>query len=76
MELIRAISPENIGTNTTGTNSIKQDSLNFYTCAPDTIDAIDKLYIGALGLPEEPLLSQLHTLRSQSTWRLGTQASS
>ena len=72
--LIDAIIPENIGTNVTGTNSISQDSLNFFACAPDIIDAIDKLYLTALGLSEEPLLSQLHVLRSESTWRLGVQS--
>ena len=70
-ELIDAINDENIGTNITGTNSIEQDSLNFHACVPDTIRVIDKLYLKALGLEEDPLLRQLHSLRSESTWRLG-----
>lgn len=73
-KLIDTITPENTGTNTTGTKSIEQDSLDFYTCARDTIDAIDELYLSALELPQEPLKLQLHTLRSESTWRLGIQA--
>ena len=72
-ELIGAINGENIGTNITGTNSIEQDSLNLHSCAAETIEAIDKLYLKALGLKEEPLLSQLHILRSESTWRLGVE---
>ena len=70
-ELIEAIIPSNIKENTTGTNSIKQDSLNFHTSAPDTIRAIGKLYLKALELEENPLLSQLQVLRSDSSWKLG-----
>ena len=73
-ELIHTINDENIGTNITGINSIEQDSMNFHACAPDTIEAIDKLYLKAIGLQENPLLNQLHILRSDSTWRLGVPA--
>ena len=73
-ELIDTINDENIGTNITGINSIEQDSMNFHACAPDTIEAIDKLYLKAIGLQENPLLNQLHILRSDSTWRLGVPA--
>ena len=71
--LIDAIKKENIESKTTGTNSIKQDSLNFYECAPETVEAIDKLFLKSLGLNEDPLMSQLRILRSDSTWRLGIQ---
>ena len=47
-ELMGAINEENTGTNITGTNSIEQDSLNLHACAPDTIRAIDRLYLKAL----------------------------
>ena len=70
-KLIDAINPINIETNVTGTNSIEQDSLNFYECAADTIESIDKLYLKSLGMEEEPLLTQLRIFRSDSTWRLG-----
>ena len=73
-KLIGTINEENIGSNITGTNSIEQDSLNFHACAPETIEAIDKLYIKALGLKEDPLLGQLNILRSDSTWRLSVGA--
>ena len=72
-KLMDAINPDNIETNITGVNSIEQDSLNFYECAAGTIELIDNLYVKSLGLEEEPLLSQLRILRSESTWRLGVQ---
>ena len=71
--LIEAIKPENIERKITGTNSIKQDSLNFHECASDVIESIDKLFLKSLGLEEDPLLGQLRTLRNDSTWRLGVQ---
>ena len=72
-ELIDTIKEENIKKKITGTNSKEQDSLNFHTCAPDTIRAIDKLYLKALGLEENPLLNQLRMLSNESTWRLGVE---
>ena len=54
--LIEAITPENIESNIAGTNSIKQDSLNFHECAAHTVKSIDKLFLKALELEEEPLL--------------------
>ena len=71
--LIEAIRPENIESNITGTNSIEQDSLNFHECAVGVIESIDKLFLKSLELKEEPLLSQLRTIRKDSTWRLGIQ---
>ena len=70
--LIDAITSDNITVITTGTKSTKQDSLNFHECVPETIAAIDALYLDALGLPQKGLLEQLHTMRSDSSWRLGT----
>ena len=70
--LIDAITPENIGEITTGTNSTKQDSLNFHECVPDVIAQIDALYLDALGLPPNELMDQMQTLRSDSSWHLGT----
>ena len=70
--LTEAIAPENITEITTGTNSTKQDSLNFHECVPETIAEIDALYLDSLGLPKKELLEQLHTMRSDSSWRLGT----
>ena len=69
--LIDAITPENVTVITTGTNSTKQDSLNFHECVPETIAKIDALYLDALGLPQQELMEQLHALRSDSSWQLG-----
>ena len=57
----------------TGTSSKEQDSLDLHVAAPEIIEGIDKLYLKALGLQEEPLLTQLRTIRGDSTWRLGSQ---
>lgn len=70
--LIDAITPENVTVITTGKNSTRQDSLDFHECAPEIIRKIDDLYLDALGLPQGELLQQLHTMRSDSSWQLGT----
>ena len=70
--LIGAITPKNIVVITTGTKKTRHESLNFHDCEPRTIAEIDELYLSALGLPREPLLSQLRELRSGATWRVGT----
>ena len=46
-----------------------RENANFHTHRPDLIEQIDKLYIAALGLPEEPLLTHLRIMRSNSSWR-------
>ena len=56
---------------TTGTKGTVQDSLNLHEAVAGTISAIDKLYLESLGLPESPLMEQLHHLRRDSTWKLG-----
>ena len=66
--LIDAIQPDNIEQRITGKNRKRQDSLNFHECAADTIAEIDALYLAGMGLPPEPLLSQLRKLRTNSTW--------
>ena len=43
-------------------------NVDFHTHAPDLIDALDRLHIGALGLPVEPLLTHLRIMRSASSW--------
>lgn len=45
------------------------ENVDFHTGRPDLIEQIDKLYIAALGLPEEPLLTHLRIMRSNSSWR-------
>ena len=45
------------------------ENVDFHTYKPDLIEQIDKLYISALGLPEEPLLTHLRIMRSNSSWR-------
>ena len=71
--LIAAINPANISAIVTGTKSKTQDSLNFHASAPAVIAELDALYLAALGQPQAAL-SQLHTLRGNTTWRLGAQA--
>ena len=44
-------------------------NVDFHSGRPDLIERIDRLYIAALGLPEEPLLTQLRVMRSNSSWR-------
>ena len=70
--LIDAITPENITEITTGTNSTKQDSLNFHEHVPEAIAKIDALYLDALSLPQNELLDQMRTMRGDSSWKLGT----
>ena len=45
------------------------ENVDFHTGKPDLIEQIDKLYIAALSLPEEPLLTHLRIMRSNSSWR-------
>ena len=68
--LIGAITPRNIAVITTGIKKTRHESLNFHACEPDAIAEIDELYLSALGLPREPLLTQLRELRIGSTWRV------
>lgn len=69
-QLIDAIRPGNVKPLVTGTKGKVQDSLNFHDCAPAVIAELDTLYLAALNLPREPLLTQLRTMRGNSTWRL------
>ena len=46
--------------------------MDFHTYAPDLIAEIDRLYIEALGLPLEPLLTHLKIMRSNRSWDFGT----
>ena len=68
--LIDAITPENIFITKSGANGGEFENVNFYESCPDTIERIDQLYLGALGMEVEPLLSQLHRIRSSSNWRI------
>ena len=43
-------------------------NVDFHTHAPDLIEEIDRLYIGALGMPAEPLLTHLRIIRSNRSW--------
>ena len=43
-------------------------NVDFHAGAPDLIEEADRLYIAALGLPAEPLLTQLRIMRSSSSW--------
>ena len=47
-------------------------NVNFHL-KPDLIAELDRLHIAALGLPEEPLLTHLRTMRSSSSWDYGVQ---
>ena len=46
-------------------------NVDFHTYAPDLIAEIDRLYIEALGLPLEPLLTHLKIMRSNRSWDFG-----
>lgn len=70
-ELVAAITPDNIRTLTSGTRSTRHQSIDFHQCAPDTIAEIDELYITGLNLTLQPLLDQLRTLRTNTTWQIG-----
>ena len=69
-ELIDAIEAENIATNRSGTGGNTFENVNFYQACPETIRQLDELHLTSLGLPPNPLLSQLRTMRSGSNWRL------
>ena len=69
-ELIDAITPENIVTSRSGTGGNTFENINFYNACPATIRQLDELHLTALGLPPQPLLPQLRTIRSGSNWRL------
>ena len=69
--LINAVNPKNVKVVTSGVKSTKKDKLNLHECEPKTIAEIDKLYMDALNLSREPLLTQLRELRIGSTWRVG-----
>ena len=70
--LIEAVAEENIKVITTGTKSSPLESMSFHDFVPETIAEIDALYLDALALPKQPILKQLHTMRSDSNWSLGT----
>ena len=46
-------------------------NVDFHTYAPELIEELDRLHLGALGLPAEPLLGQLRIMRSSSSWNYG-----
>ena len=46
-------------------------NVNFHAHALDLIEEIDRLYIEALGLPVEPLLTHLRIMRSNRSWDFG-----
>ncbi len=45
-------------------------NVDYFSGAPGLVEELDRLQIGSLGLPIEPLLRDLQTLRSNSSWRL------
>ena len=47
-------------------------NVNFHL-RPDLVAELDRRHLAALGLPEEPLLSHLRTMRSSSSWNYGAQ---
>ena len=46
-------------------------NVDFHAHAPDLIEEIDRLYIEALGMPLEPLLTHLRIIRSNRSWDFG-----
>ncbi len=48
-------------------------NVDFHTHTPGLIAELDRLHIAALGLPEEPLLSHMKIMRSNSSWNYGVQ---
>ena len=45
-------------------------NVDYFSGAPDLVDELDCLQIGSLSLPVEPLLRDLQTLMSSSSWQL------
>ena len=70
-QLTATITPDNLRRITTGTGGSVQDSLYFHDYAAGAIAELDTPYLDAIGLPHQPLLTQSHTLRIDSTRRLG-----
>ncbi len=44
------------------------ENVDFHSHRPQLVERIDRLHLKALGLPEEPLLTQLRKMRSSSSW--------
>ena len=45
-------------------------NVDFFSGAPELVEELDRLQIASLGLPWEPLIDHLRTMRSSSSWRL------
>ena len=69
-KLIHGIEPPNIDIKKSGIHGNWFENVNFYKVRPDIIREIDELYLRSLGLPLNPLLDQLHKVRSNSNWQL------
>ena len=68
-QLIKAISEEDIPKRKSGIHGTEHQTIDFHKRARDVIAEIDNLYIAGFGLKPEPLLTQLRTLRTNTTWR-------
>ena len=69
-DLIYAVNPHNVQVNRSGTRGREFENVNFHEACPEIIAQIDELYLDALGLLDDELLTQLRKLRSSSNWRL------
>ena len=69
-QLIATITPDNTKIQTSGTKSTRHQNIDFHQCAPETIAEIDELYLTGLNLTPQPLLNQLRTLRTNTTWQI------
>ena len=67
--LIDALTEDGIRTRTSGTKGRKVQNIDFHKVCPQTIEDIDRMYLDALDLPREPLMTQMRTLRSNSNWQ-------
>ena len=45
-------------------------NVDYFSGTPGLVEELDRLQIASLGLPVEPLLRDLQTLRSNSSWRI------
>ena len=68
--LVDEVKPQHIRITKSGTKGREFENVNFYEACPNIVARLDELYLDALGLLEDDLLTQLRKLRSSSNWRL------
>ena len=69
-QLILSINADSVEAAVSGTAGRTFENVNFHKACPAAVARIDRLYLAALNVPQDPLLPQLRAMRSNSNWRL------